>query len=119
MRKRITQKAFLTISLFIWNMVSSQSNHLYYHKNPSSVKEGSPVEISQLLFGEEGINSGMLFFRNNGDNYFKYRFESNFNKVVGNLERINSKVTLSTSHTLKVNDIVSLDIDSNLSLIHI
>ena len=57
-----------------------------------------------------------LFFRTNGDNYFKYRFESNFNKVVGNLERINSKVTLSTSHTLKVNDIVSLDIDSNRSV---
>ena len=53
MRKRITQKTFLTISLCIWNMVSSQSNHLYYHKNPSPVKEGSPVEISQLLFGEE------------------------------------------------------------------
>ena len=48
-------------------MVSSQSNHLYYHKNPSPVKEGSPVEISQLLFGEDGINSGMLFFRNSGD----------------------------------------------------
>ena len=48
-------------------MVSSQSNHLYYHKNPSPVKEGSPVEISQLLFGEEGINSGMLFFRDNGE----------------------------------------------------
>ena len=67
MRKRITQKTFLTISLCIWNMVSSQSNHLYYHKNPSPVKEGNPVEISQLLFGEEGINSGMLFFRNNGE----------------------------------------------------
>ena len=67
MRKRITQKTFLTISLCIWNMVSSQSNHLYYHKNPSPVKEGSPVEISQLLFGEDGINSGMLFFRNSGE----------------------------------------------------
>ena len=67
MRKRITQKTFLTISLCIWNMVSSQSNHLYYHKNPSPVKEGNPVEISQLLFGEDGINSGMLFFRDNGE----------------------------------------------------
>ena len=67
MRKRITQKTFLTVSLCIWNMVLSQSNHLYYHKNPSPVKEGSPVEISQLLFGEESINSGMLFFRDNGE----------------------------------------------------
>jgi len=67
MRKRITQKTFLTMSFCIWNMVSSQSNHLYYHKNPSPAKEGSPVEISQLLFGEDDINSGMLFFRNNGE----------------------------------------------------
>jgi len=48
-------------------MVSSQSNHLYYHKNPSTVKEGNPVEISQLLFREDGINSGILFFRDNGE----------------------------------------------------
>ena len=67
MRKRITQKTFLAISLCMWNLVSSQSNHLYYHKNPSPVKEGSPIEISQLLFEEEGINSGMLFFRDNGE----------------------------------------------------
>ena len=67
MRKRITQKTFLAISLCMWNLVSSQSNHLYYHKNPSPVKEGSPIEISQLLFGEEVINSGMLFFRDNGE----------------------------------------------------
>ena len=32
-----------------------------------------------------------LFFRTNGDDYFKYRFESNFNKITGNVERINSK----------------------------
>ena len=67
MRKRITQKTFLTIFLCMFNVALSQSNHLYYHKNPSPVKEGSPVEISQLLFGEDGIKSGMLFFRNNGE----------------------------------------------------
>ena len=57
-----------------------------------------------------------LFFRSNGDNYFKYRFESNFNKVTGNVERINSRVTLTTAHNLSVNDIVSLDIDSDRSV---
>ena len=51
----------------MFNVALSQSNHLYYHKNPSPVKERSPVEISQLLFGEDGIKSGMLFFRNNGE----------------------------------------------------
>ena len=57
-----------------------------------------------------------LFFRTNGDDYFKYRFESNFNKVTGNIERINSKVSLTTSHNLSVNDIVSLNITSNQSV---
>ena len=57
-----------------------------------------------------------LFFRTNGDDYFKYRFESNFNKITGNVERINSKVTLTTSHNLSVGDIVTLDITSNQSV---
>jgi len=54
-----------------------------------------------------------LFFRSNGDNYFKYRFESNFNKVTGNAERINSRVSLTTAHNLSLNDIISLNIDSD------
>ena len=54
-----------------------------------------------------------LFFRSNGDDYFKYRFESNFNKVTGSVERINSRVSLTTAHDLSLNDIVSLNIDSD------
>ena len=54
-----------------------------------------------------------LFFRSNGDNYFKYRFESNFNKVTGNAERINSRVSLTTAHNLSLNDIISLNVDSD------
>ncbi len=57
-----------------------------------------------------------LFFRTNGDDYFKYRFESNFNKINGNVERINSKVSLTTAHNLSVGDIVSLNITSDQSV---
>jgi len=57
-----------------------------------------------------------LFFRSNGDNDFEYAFESNFTQVTGNLERINSKVTLTTSHNLSVGDIISLDIKPNQSV---
>ena len=57
-----------------------------------------------------------LFFKSNGDNNFEYTFESNFNKVTGNLERINSKVTLTTSHNLSIGDIISLDIKSDQSV---
>ena len=45
----------------------SQSNHLYYHNNPSPVQAGYNVEISQLLFTDEHIISGMLFFRDKGE----------------------------------------------------
>ena len=57
-----------------------------------------------------------LFFRSNGDDYFKYRFESNFHKVTGNVERINSRVSLTTAHNLSINDIITLDIDSDRSV---
>ena len=67
MRKRILQKGFLIISLCLLRIGLSQSNHLYYHKNPSPVQAGYNVEISQLLFTDEHINSGMLFFRDKGE----------------------------------------------------
>jgi len=57
-----------------------------------------------------------LYFRTNADNDFQYTFESNFTQVTGNLERINSKVTLTTSHSLSVGDIVSLNIEPNQSV---
>ncbi|MDP6170321.1 MAG: hypothetical protein QF780_09960, partial [Candidatus Marinimicrobia bacterium] len=67
MRKRISQKAFLTISLCLLDIGLSQSNHLYYHKSPTPVEEGKPVEISQLLFTDDHVISGMLFFRDKGE----------------------------------------------------
>tara|TARA_Y100001973_G_scaffold45584_1_gene67876 strand:+ start:2312 stop:15007 length:12696 start_codon:yes stop_codon:yes gene_type:complete len=57
-----------------------------------------------------------LFFRSNGDNDFEYAFESNFAQVTGNLERINSKVTLTTSHSLSAGDTISLNIAPNQSV---
>ena len=71
MRKRISQKVFLAISLCLLNIGLSQSNHLYYHKNPTPVEDGEPVEISQLLFTDTRIVSGMLFFRDKGEMSFQ------------------------------------------------
>ena len=67
MRKRILQKGILIISLCLLRIGLSQSNHLYYHNNPSPVQAGYNVEISQLLFTDEHIISGMLFFRDKGE----------------------------------------------------
>ena len=93
-----------------FNIPFSGTSQTLFAINKSSNYIGIVTQVG-LITSTNG-----LFFRTNGDNYFKYRFESNYNKVIGNLERINSKVTLSTSHTLRVNDIISLDIDSNRSV---
>ena len=49
----------------------SQSNSIYYHKNPSPIKEGKPVEISQLMFTDKLIESGILFFKDKGEISFQ------------------------------------------------
>ena len=67
MRKRTLQKGFLLIFLCLIRIGLSQSNHLYYHKNPSPVQAGYDIEISQLLFNDEHIISGILFFRDKGE----------------------------------------------------
>tara|TARA_Y100001934_G_C12355161_1_gene777690 strand:+ start:2 stop:2824 length:2823 start_codon:yes stop_codon:yes gene_type:complete len=67
MRKRILQKLFLLIPLYLLSIGLSQSNQFYYHKNPDPIEEGYPIEISQLMFTQEEIVQGMLFFRNKGE----------------------------------------------------
>jgi len=67
MLNRTLQKVFLVLPLYLIGVGFSQSNHLYYHKSPSPVQAGDGVEISQLMFTEEPIASGMLFFRDQGE----------------------------------------------------
>ena len=67
MHKRILQKYFLILPLCIFKFGFSQSNHIYYHKNPMIVEYGKSIEISQLLFQNEDIVSGTLFFRDKGE----------------------------------------------------
>ena len=67
MHKRILQKYFLILPLCIFKFGFSQSNHIYYHKNPIIVEYGKSIEISQLLFQNEDIVSGVLFFRDKGE----------------------------------------------------
>ena len=67
MRKRIIQKIFLIICSSSLNMIFSQSNQYYYHKNPSPIDEGTSIEISQLIFMSKTIQTGVLFFRDKGE----------------------------------------------------
>ena len=84
MRNRTLRKLFLTSLLYLFGLAYTQSNHLYFHENPSHVFEGDAVMISQLLFIQEPIVYGMLFFRNKGESsYQEVRMNYEGGKWVG------------------------------------
>ena len=61
------QKIALLVYLVFPMLCLAQSNHLYYHKNPSPVDPGQPIKLSQTLFNEEYISYGTLYFRDKGE----------------------------------------------------
>ena len=65
------QKLFILVYIIFPAFCLSQSNHLYYHKNPSPVESGSTIRISQTLFNEQKIEYGILFFRDVGEISFQ------------------------------------------------
>jgi len=57
-----------------------------------------------------------LFFISNGSDDYQYSLESNFIQVKGNIEKIDSLVTITTSHNLTSGDIINLSIKPSLSV---
>ena len=67
MCKRIFKKYFLIFPLFIYECLISQTNNLYYHDDIGTIYSGENIIIKQLIFTQEPILNGMLFFRNKGE----------------------------------------------------
>ncbi len=65
-------------------------------------------------------NTGGLFFRNiswsSANNNYQYSIESNFSQVNADVNKINSIVSVSTSHNLSIGDKVSLVLKPDLSV---
>ncbi len=57
-----------------------------------------------------------LFFINNGSNDYQYSLQSNFTQVKGDIEKIVTQVSVSTSHELISGDIINLSVKPNLSV---
>jgi hypothetical protein len=57
-----------------------------------------------------------LYFITNGDNNYQYFFQSDYNKVRGNIKKIVSTLSISTSHNLKYGDQIDLSVVPNLSV---
>ena len=63
------------------------------------------------------INSAEVFFTNiNGANDDEYSFSSTYDQVIGNVEKIKSTVSVSTSHNLTNGDLIDLIVNPNLSV---
>ena len=62
------------------------------------------------------LNSSEIFFRGNGDDNDEYSFETVSTQLTGRVEKIKSIVSVSTSHELSNGDIISLNIQPNLSV---
>jgi len=62
------------------------------------------------------LNSSDVFFLSNGSNSDKYSFESTYTQLTGKVEKIKSTVSVSTSHGLTAGDIISLNVQPNLSV---
>ena len=65
--QKLSLLAYIVFPVFCF----SQSNHLYYHKNPSPVEPGKAIRITQTLFNEQFIENGTLFFRDKGEISFQ------------------------------------------------
>jgi len=63
------------------------------------------------------INSAEVFFTSINDaNNDEYSFSSSYDQVIGNIEKIKSTVSVSTSHNLTNGDLINLTVIPNLSV---
>jgi hypothetical protein len=134
-----------TQSIFLPNHSFSTGQQLIFRKpsggNPIAVSNTPTSASFNILSGDSEIlyainkskdyigivtNVGLttitngLFFRNTSwvaahDNY-QYSVESNFTQVTADINKINSVVSVSTSHNLSIGDRVSLNVRPNLSV---
>ena len=82
----------------------SPSNVFAINKGPNII--GLKTEIG----GQE------LFFHDNGDDSDKYSLESTFIQLLGNVDKNETTVSVSTSHNLSNGDSITLNVQPNLSV---
>ena len=91
--------------------------------NPSSTFNlPSTVYISNSSKNTIGIRTGLgadysdIFFVSGGQDKDTYSFETNYIQITGNVEKNVATVSVSTSHSLKKGDNITLNLQPNLSV---
>ena len=94
----------LSVSTDGINQIDLPTNLFVVNKNPN------------LIGLKTAIDGNELFFHTNGDDDDQYLLESNYNQILGDVEKNEVTVSVSTSHELQLGDSVSLNVKPNLSV---
>ena len=93
-----------------FNLPSSGNSQTVYIINKSRDYIGIVTQVG-LTTSTNG-----LFFVNNGSNEFDYLLDSNDTQVTGTLQKINTRVSVSTAHSLVNGDSIRLSVNPNGSV---
>mgnify|MGYP003133587279 CR=1 FL=1 len=127
-RDVLTQQIYIENHPFTNNQQVSYSAGTSGNIAISSSPTSAPFTLPSIVYVSPktphtlGIKTGIgtefsdVYFRSGGDDYDNYSFETNYSQIIGNVERIATTVSLSTSHTLKRGDTINLNIKPNLSV---
>ena len=94
----------ITVSTDGVNASNIDTNLFVINKNPN------------LIGLKTSIDGDELFFHSNGDDNDLYSLESNPTQVLGNVDKREVSVSVSTAHELRNGDFITLDVQPNLSV---
>ena len=86
------------------SVINLPANLFVINKNPD------------LIGLKTAINGDELFFHSNGDDNDLYSLESDFTQVLGNIDKREVSVSVSTAHELQNGDTITLNVQPNLSV---
>ena len=128
----VISRSIQTQRIYIENHPFSTNQRIVFNSNGNSAisistsPSGTPVNLPSTLYvvnkspNTIGIKTtpftDEVFFRSNGDNEDNYFFETNFEEKLGTVKKIESTVSVSTSHELTNGDLVALTIKPNLNV---
>ena len=126
-----TQRIYIQNHPFIENqqisLLNNDPNDIKYNEDPSNPANGN-INLPSTLFVSNtskntiGIKTGVgigysdVYFVSGGDDVDVFRLSSNYDQLLGNIQKNVATVSVSTSHSLVKGDNVTLNVKPNLSV---
>ena len=126
-----TQRIYIESHPFVDNqqitLVNGAASNIKYNDDPSNSNNvdfnlPSTLFVSNTSKNTIGIKTGVgigysnVFFVSGGADVDTYKFTSNYEQILVDVEKNIAKVSVSTSHSLEIGDDISLSVKPNLSV---